>query len=74
MSRDVSIPAVPAALTNREVVVLRLLAEGLDTEEVGHRIFLSERSVKNIIHGLTSRFSLRNRTQAVAFALRHGLI
>ncbi len=67
-------PVSPGVLTDREVTVLMLLADGLDTAEVGRRVFLSERSVKNIIHDVTSRLSLRNRTQAVAYALRHGLI
>ena len=61
-------------LTEREVKVLKLLAEGLDTNEVGHQLFLSERTVKNIVHDVTSRLNLRNRTHAVAYALRQGLI
>lgn len=61
-------------LTDREVKVLRLLAEGFDTNEVGKQLFLSERTVKNIVHDVTSRLNLRNRTHAVAYALRQGLI
>ena len=61
-------------LTDREVKVLKLLAEGFDTVEVGHQLFLSERTVKNIVHDVTSRLNLRNRTHAVAYALRQGLI
>jgi DNA-binding NarL/FixJ family response regulator len=61
-------------LTEREVSVLRLLAEGLDTSEVGRRLFYSERTVKNIVHDITSRLELRNRTHAVAYAIRQGLI
>jgi DNA-binding NarL/FixJ family response regulator len=61
-------------LTDREMKVLRLLAEGFDTVEVGHQLFLSERTVKNIVHDVTSRLNLRNRTHAVAYALRQGLI
>ena len=52
----------------------RLLAEGFDTAEVGERLFYSERTVKNIIHDVTSRLELRNRTHAVAYAIREGLI
>lgn len=63
-----------AGLTDREVRVLQLLAEGLDTAEVGRRLFYSERTVKNIIHDLTNRLELRNRTHAVAYAIREGLI
>ena len=61
-------------LTEREVKVLKLLAEGFDTVEVGHQLFLSERTVKNIVHDVTSRLNLRNRTHAVAYALKQGLI
>jgi DNA-binding NarL/FixJ family response regulator len=63
-----------AGLTEREIGVLRLLAEGCDTAEVGRRLFYSERTVKNIIHDVTSRLELRNRTHAVAYAIREGLI
>ena len=63
-----------SGLTDREVKVLQLLAEGLDTAEVGRRLFLSERTVKNVVHDVTSRLNLRNRTHAVAYALREGLI
>jgi DNA-binding NarL/FixJ family response regulator len=63
-----------SGLTDREVKVLRLLAEGLDTAEVSHQLFLSERTVKNVVHEVTSRLNLRNRTHAVAYALRQGLI
>jgi DNA-binding NarL/FixJ family response regulator len=63
-----------AGLTDREVKVLKLLAEGFDTAEVGRQMFLSERTVKNIVHDVTSRLNLRNRTHAVAYALRQGLI
>lgn len=63
-----------SGLTAREADVLRLLAEGFDTAEVGKRLFYSERTVKNIIHDVTSRLELRNRTHAVAYAIREGLI
>jgi DNA-binding NarL/FixJ family response regulator len=63
-----------SGLTDREVKVLRLLADGLGTAEVGRQLFLSERTVKNVVHDVTSRLNLRNRTHAVAYALRQGLI
>ena len=63
-----------AGLTEREIAVLRLLAEGFDTAEVGRRLYFSERTVKNIIHDVTSRLDLRNRTHAVVYAMRQGLI
>src|SRR5205807_879689 len=63
-----------SGLTEREIKVLKLLAEGMDTAEVGRELFYSERTVKNILHDVTSRLNLRNRTHAVAYALRQGLI
>jgi DNA-binding NarL/FixJ family response regulator len=63
-----------SGLTERELSVLRLLADGHDTAEVGRQLYYSERTVKNIVHDLTSRLELRNRTHAVAYALRQGLI
>jgi DNA-binding NarL/FixJ family response regulator len=63
-----------SGLTERETAVLRLLADGYDTAEVGRRLFYSERTVKNIIHDVTSRLELRNRAHAVAYAIREGLI
>ena len=63
-----------SGLTEREIKVLRLVADGHDTVEVGQRLFFSERTVKNIIHDVTTRLHLRNRTHAVAYALRQGLI
>lgn len=68
-------PGGPSSgLTAREVDVLRLVAEGLDTGEIAGKLSYSERTVKNVIHGLTTRLHLRNRAHAVAHALREGYI
>jgi len=61
-------------LSEREVSVLRLVADGCDTSEIAERLSYSERTIKNVIHDVTSRLQLRNRSQAVAYALREGLI
>ncbi|MFG2621338.1 response regulator transcription factor [Streptomyces sp. NPDC048507] len=61
-------------LTSREVDVLRLVSEGFDTGEIAGKLSYSERTVKNVMHGLTTRLHLRNRAHAVAFALREGYI
>jgi DNA-binding NarL/FixJ family response regulator len=63
-----------SGLTEREIRVLKLLAEGMDTAEVGRELYYSDRTVKNILHDVTSRLNLRNRTHAVAYAIRQGLI
>jgi DNA-binding NarL/FixJ family response regulator len=66
--------APASGLTPREVDVLRLVAEGLDTGEIASKLSYSERTVKNVMHGLTTRLHLRNRAHAVAHALREGYI
>lgn len=63
-----------AGLSEREINVLRLLADGHDTAEVGRRLYCSQRTVKYVVHDITSKLNLRNRTHAVAYALRRGLI
>jgi DNA-binding NarL/FixJ family response regulator len=61
-------------LTPREVDVLRLLAEGLDTAQIAERLCYAERTVKNVLYAVLSRLNLRNRPHAVAYAMRAGLI
>lgn len=63
-----------SGLTERELGVLKLVADGMDTAEIAQQLAYSERTIKNIIHDITTRFHLRNRSHAVAFALRQGLI
>jgi DNA-binding NarL/FixJ family response regulator len=61
-------------LAEREIEVLRLVAEGLDTAEIATELAYSQRTIKNILHDVTSRLQLRNRSHAVAYAVRAGLI
>ncbi len=61
-------------LRKREIDVLRLLADGCDTAEIARELAYSERTIKSIIHDVTVRLGLKNRTHAVAYAVREGLI
>lgn len=61
-------------LSHREANVLRLVADGFDSAEVAQQLYCSERTVKATIHDVMCRLNLRNRTHAVAYALRQGLI
>lgn len=61
-------------LSSRETDVLRLMSQGKNTGEIARQLCYSDRTVTNILHDVTTRFHLRNRTHAVAFALREGLI
>jgi DNA-binding NarL/FixJ family response regulator len=66
--------AAPVLLSGRERDVLALLADGYSTREVADRLFYSERTIKNIVHRLMTRWDLRNRTQTVVLAARNGWI
>ena len=74
--RDVLAPLglIAAGLHQREIEVLRCLAKGLDTAEVARALNYSESTVKGIVAQLTTRLNLRNRTHAVAFAVRAGIV
>ncbi|WP_405095169.1 LuxR C-terminal-related transcriptional regulator [Micromonospora sp. NBC_01412] len=63
-----------SGLADREVEVLRLVADGFDTAEIAAKLSYSQRTIKNILHDVTNRLHLRNRCHAVAYALRNGLI
>jgi DNA-binding NarL/FixJ family response regulator len=63
-----------SGLSNRETQVLKLVADGFGTHEIAQTLSYSERTVKNILHDVTSRLRLRNRSHAVAYAIREGLI
>jgi DNA-binding NarL/FixJ family response regulator len=65
----------PAArLTDREQQVLSLIANGHPTREVAQQLCYSERTVKNVLHDVVTKLNARSRSQAVAHAVREGLI
>ncbi|MEV0428248.1 response regulator transcription factor [Micromonospora sp. NPDC050495] len=76
LHRDVLTPRglTITALRDREIEVLRLLADGFDTADIAAKLSYSPRTIKTILHDITNRFHLRNRCHAVAYALRNGLI
>ena len=63
-----------SGLSKRECEVLALLAEGMSTEDVAAGLNYSERTVKNVLHGATTRLGLNNRAHAIAYAVRAGAI
>lgn len=76
LQRDALAPRglTATGLSKREVHVLQLVAAGHATGHIARELAYSERTVKNIIHDVTTRLQLRNRAQAVAYAVREGLI
>ncbi|MBI4460987.1 MAG: response regulator transcription factor [Acidobacteria bacterium] len=68
-SVDVSSP-----LSRRELTVLRLLAEGLGTKEIGARLFISPKTVKNHSESILRKLQVHSRLEAVLWALHHRLV
>ncbi len=61
-------------LSTREKEILRLAADGLDTGEIARELAYSKRTITSALHDVSVRYQLRNRTHAVAYAIREGFI
>lgn len=61
-------------LTDREILMIKLMADGYSNKEIGEIIFLTEGSVKNCMTQLLAKLELKDRTQIVSFAFRKGLV
>ena len=59
-----------ADLTDREREILGLIAEGLTNRQIGERLFLAEKTVKNYVSSLLAKLGLERRTQAAVLAAR----
>lgn len=66
-------PSPPDQLTPREVEVLSLIGEGLSNHEIGERLFLSQATVKTHVNRVFAKTGVRDRAQAVRYAISHGL-
>jgi NarL family two-component system response regulator LiaR len=67
-------PDALAALSERELEVVRLVAEGLSNKEISARLSLSDKTVKNHISHILAKMSLNARTQVAVYAIRAGLV
>ena len=64
----------PAGLTDREVEVLRLIAEGLTNSEIASRLFLSVKTVSRHLSNIFTKVGVTSRAGATAFAFEHHLV
>jgi two-component system response regulator DevR len=56
-----------ATLTDREREILGLIADGLTNRQIGDRLFLAEKTVKNYVSGLLAKLGMQRRTQAAVY-------
>ena len=56
-----------ASLTTREREVLGLISDGLTNREIGERLFLAEKTIKNYVSGLLAKLGMQRRTQAAVY-------
>jgi NarL family two-component system response regulator LiaR len=73
IARPAELQPAPEALTDREMMVLRLIAQGLTNQEIADRIAVSEPTVRTHVSRILSKLHLASRTQAALYAVREGL-
>ncbi len=73
INRPPKLPSTHESLTEREIEVLILVAQGLTNQEIADILHISERTVRNHVGNILAKLHLANRTQAALHALRKGL-
>ena len=67
-------PPTPQLLTEREVDVLRLVAQGLSNREIADHLVITEMTVRTHVSNILGKLHLASRIQAALYALREGLV
>jgi DNA-binding NarL/FixJ family response regulator len=62
------------SLTERELLVLRLVASGASNQDIADKLTISINTVKSHLKNILEKLQLENRTQAATYALKHGLV
>ena len=73
LMNEVRAPENPDMLTEREIEVLRLLAQGQANKEIARSLHIAEKTVKTHVSNILAKLGLQSRTQAALYALRVGI-
>jgi len=68
----VSNEPTPESLSSQQIVILRLVAQGLSSREIATQLYLSENTVKGYVQEILHRLGVKNRTEAVMVAVKQG--
>ena len=71
---EVAAETIRAELSERELEVLRLIANGKDNAEIARELFISPKTVKNHISNILMKLQIDNRIQAAVYAVRSGIV
>lgn len=73
LNRPVKEPLTPSPITEREVEILQLLAQGMENKEIAARLVVQDATVRTHVSNILRKLQLANRVQATLYALRTGL-
>jgi NarL family two-component system response regulator LiaR len=73
LNQPAPLPPAEEPLTDREIEVLRLVAQGLSNQEIADHFVISERTVRTHVSSILGKLHLASRTQAALYALRQGI-
>jgi DNA-binding NarL/FixJ family response regulator len=65
---------IRAELSDREIEVLKLIANGKDNAQIARELFISPKTVKNHISNILMKLQIDNRIQAAVYAVRSGIV
>ena len=74
LMREVRAPDSPEALTDREIEVLRLLAQGQSNKQIARTLIIGEKTVKTHVSNILAKLGVQSRTQAALYAVKIGLV
>lgn len=73
LNRPPQEPLTPSPLTEREMEILQLLAQGVENKQIALRLFVREATVRTHVSNILGKLQLANRVQATLYALKTGI-